>query len=370
MITSSIGENIKRIRLELDMTQRQVAEKAGISVPTYSKIESGKVSPNMATLYKISEAFGVEIQDLLIQARGLKAVRFRAKQKMKKRDQVLVKASRWLEDFNFLLQLVDHPIEYTLADLPLELKKTHRNKRPLVAAKRAREIMGLDEEEPIHDITGLFAANGIKILAYSLASKEFFGMSIGESDGGPAIVVNVWERIPVERWIFSAAHELGHLLLHLNAYDVEVTTEDKQQEKEANSFASYFLMPQKGFEKEWGETRGLTLWERILKVKRIYHVSYKTIIYRLRDLNVFDESIWQKTTIFLKSYYQKPKIPQNFEPEGLKKYDFVTDWLERLVRTAVESGEITLSRASEILGISLQKMRETAASWSEEKVAV
>jgi len=33
----------------------------------------------------------------------------------------------------------------------------------------------------------------------------------------------VWERLSVERWIFTAAHELGHLLLHLDAYDVSKT---------------------------------------------------------------------------------------------------------------------------------------------------
>jgi hypothetical protein len=34
-----------------------------------------------------------------------------------------------------------------------------------------------------------------------------------QSDGGPAVVVNVWGRLSVERWIFTAAHELGHLMI-------------------------------------------------------------------------------------------------------------------------------------------------------------
>lgn len=45
-------------------------------------------------------------------------------------------------------------------------------------------------------------------------SDGFFGLSIGPTDRGPLVVVNVWGRISVERWILTAAHELGHLLLH------------------------------------------------------------------------------------------------------------------------------------------------------------
>ena len=56
-------------------------------------------------------------------------------------------------------------------------------------------------------------------------------------------MVNVRERIPVERRIFSAAHELGHLILHLNAYDVSKEVENEKEETDANLFAAHFLMP-------------------------------------------------------------------------------------------------------------------------------
>ena len=59
-----------------------------------------------------------------------------------------------------------------------------------------------------------------------------------------------WERISVERWIFSAAHELGHLLLHPMSYDSSKHDEPRAEEKEADTFASYFLMPEMSFKKE------------------------------------------------------------------------------------------------------------------------
>ncbi|MBD3219385.1 MAG: ImmA/IrrE family metallo-endopeptidase [candidate division Zixibacteria bacterium] len=369
METLFVAKNARRLRHARQLTQAQVAKKAGISAQTYMKFESRKAMPRMDNLNKIAKALGVGIQDLFIQIRDIKAVRFRAQKKLKRRDQILAKVSKWLDDFNYLLDILGDNNAYKLSKIPSKLKNRSSAQSSLEAAKAARELMRLDEDEPIHDICGLFAANGIKILTYQLASDSFFGMSIGESDGGPAIVVNTWERIPVERWIFSAAHELGHLLLHLNAYDVEITQEDQNQEKEANLFASYFLMPQRGFEKEWSETSGLPIWDRILKVKRIYHVSYKTVLYRLIGMGVFDDLIWKKINAFIKRKYNKSKVPKNFEPERLIEYDFVTDWLDRLVRKAVEKEIISLNRASEILDISLLEARQRAAYWSEEKIA-
>lgn len=368
MDSAVIAKNAKRLRLDREMTQIQVAKKSGISVPTYSKIESGGASPRLDTLYKVASALGAGIHELFAPVRELRAVRFRAQKRLKRRDQILAKAATWLDDFNYLLKEVGSESRYTLSSIPTSIRKVSVRKKPLVAANFARDYMHLDSEEPIHDITGLFAAHGIKLLTYTLKSDAFFGMSIGESDGGPAIVVNVWDRIPVERWIFSAAHELGHLLLHMNAYNVDVIEEDEQQEKEANIFASEFLMPQKGFEREWHETAGLALWSRILKIKRIYHVSYKTVLYRLREMGVFSDDVWLQANVLLRELYPRQKITKSFEPERLQEYDFVTDWLERLVRKAVKHDRITLNRASEILDISLQEARQRASLWAEEKV--
>jgi Zn-dependent peptidase ImmA (M78 family)/DNA-binding XRE family transcriptional regulator len=367
MDATLIAKNAKRLRHAKEMTQAQVAKKSGVSVLTYSKIESGAASSRIDTLYKVASALGVSIHDLFAQVRELKAVRFRAQKKLKRRDQVLAKAANWLDDFNYLLEEVESDSRYVLSDIPSKLKKIPKAKRPIEAARLARRKMGLDEEEPIHDITGLFAANGIKVLTYTLKSDSFFGMSIGEAEGGPAIVVNVWDRIPVERWIFSAAHELGHLLLHISAYNVDLIDEDDQQEKEANAFASEFLMPQKKFVKEWKETRGLPTWQRILKLKRIFHVSDKTVIWRLLEMDVFTKDIWRERNMFLKQVY-KAKTPTKFEPEPLRSYDFVTDWLDRLVRLAVEKELITLNRASEILGLSLKDIRQRAAVWRGKRV--
>ena len=128
---------------------------------------------------------------------------------------------------------------------------------------------------------GCWKDAGVKVLRLPRATEAFFGLSVKEDDGGPAIVINTWERISVERWIFSAAHELGHLLLHPGAYDYRQEEEPMDEERQADEFASFFLMPQGSFEREWYDSSGHPLYERVLKVKRIFHVSYKTVLLRL-----------------------------------------------------------------------------------------
>jgi hypothetical protein len=66
-----------------------------------------------------------------------------------------------------------------------------------------------------------------------------------------------------------------------------------------------------------------------------------------------------------KEIYQDPLgiRPVTIEPEGMKPHDFQQDRLSRLVRKAVEEDIITLSRASEIMHLQLNQMRELSASW-------
>lgn len=60
----SIGQNIKRIRTEKGLTQRQLAEKTGLKDSAIRRYESEKVIPKMPNLRKISDALGVSIVEI------------------------------------------------------------------------------------------------------------------------------------------------------------------------------------------------------------------------------------------------------------------------------------------------------------------
>jgi len=210
--------------------------------------------------------------------------------------------------------------------------------------------------------------------------KSFFGFCLSEADGGPAIGVNQSDLVRVERKIFTVAHELGHILMHPGSFQDNETQEDLDEESEADRFASHFLMPQQSFEHELEKNRGLHWVKLILHVKRIFKVSYKTVILRLVEMErVSSSDVWKRFAIdhkrlyggSLKDHYEPDSLPQSefgmIEPSGLNSFDFMESKLHLLVRNAVELELITTQRAAEILGINLNEMRELALAWSSVK---
>ena len=69
--SESIGQRIKRERLNRDMTQRNLAEAVGVGVPHVSKIEAGRESPSDELLQRISVVFECEFDELLLAARRI-----------------------------------------------------------------------------------------------------------------------------------------------------------------------------------------------------------------------------------------------------------------------------------------------------------
>jgi Zn-dependent peptidase ImmA (M78 family) len=358
-----------------------LAEKSGLSRAAYRNIEAGKSEPRVSNLQAIAAALEVPIQQLVEPVQELRAVRFRSSKRMRSREQVLVDVGRWLSDFRGLEDILDEREEYKLGDIRKQLK-AHKN-RGEPAAALARQAFGLSAEEPVRDICGLLESGGIKVGELKVASHDFFGLSVAATDGGPAVVVNTWDRISVERWIFTAAHELGHLMLHLSDYDVTHTDEEDAHEEEANAFAAAFLMPSVSFGKEWDETYGLAFADRVLKVKRIFRVSYRTVLHSLAPSYKGPGNIWAR---FQMEYQRRngrtllrddepnalaqdafrasfPEDRSAGEPDSLSPMDFIQDRLFRLVRKAIEQEKISLGRGAEILGISLQGMRDLSASW-------
>ena len=60
--------NLRRKRHDLDMTQEELADRAGLSARYVGAIERGDVSASVTVLGQIAEALGVEPGDLLKRA--------------------------------------------------------------------------------------------------------------------------------------------------------------------------------------------------------------------------------------------------------------------------------------------------------------
>lgn len=61
----TITNNIRKLRFfDNEMTQQQLAEKAGASRQTIMAIEAGKYSPSLELAFRIADAFGVSITEV------------------------------------------------------------------------------------------------------------------------------------------------------------------------------------------------------------------------------------------------------------------------------------------------------------------
>jgi Zn-dependent peptidase ImmA (M78 family)/DNA-binding XRE family transcriptional regulator len=383
MDLSVLCANLRRLRLAKGLSQGDLADAAQMSRIGYRNIESGGSAPRVDSLMRLAAALNVRLEELLAPVRTLHGVRFRAQKKMTTRGELLADVARWIDDYAELENILSAREPFKFQTVRKKLGGMRSGEvRALKAAALARHAIGIDNEI-IRDICGLLEDNGVKVFTPKLASEGFFGLSVSEADGGPAIVVNTWERLSVERWIFTAAHELGHLLLHLDAYDVNKAEEEPSQEKEADTFASHFLMPDELFKKEFAEARGLPLVKLVFKLKRIFRVSWKSVLYRIASQSPDGAKLrprfqWEYKALTGRTLGKADEpdglVAQDFrsvrpsakvadEPEHLVEGDFMEDRLSRLIRKAVEDEEISLGRAAEILRIDIEDMRELSNAW-------
>ncbi len=371
-----ISINLLRLRKGAGLSQSDLASKAGISRLAYVNIETGKSVPKSNTLLAISQALQVGIFSLVRPTPTFRSLRYRSKISLSARqsalkEQEMVTFAEWLQAYRELESLLKESRPYALSGpSPTD---------PIEAAGHARNSLGLLADSPVFDLPSVISNAGIKLYFLNASIPGFSGASVGQQDGGPCIAVNKYG-MSVERQIFTAAHEMGHLILHGDSYGSEAQ-EDSQllgaQEKEADIFASHFLMPHEQFIRRWKEEGGLNWIDRVLELKRFFRVSYQVVLFRLsEDRNPLPElhrdfalGYRRRFSHDLKNHFEPDALVESMplnEPEGLGRLDFCEERFSRLIRTALEKGEISVSRAAELLRLPLEKMRELRQSWLEE----
>ncbi|MFE4518364.1 XRE family transcriptional regulator [Kitasatospora sp. NPDC056783] len=133
---------------------------------------------------------------------------------------------------------------------------------------------------PIADLTGLLEQAGAIVVVRDLKTTELDAVSQWPADGPPLFLLN--SAAPGDRFRFSLAHELGHVLMHTQPGD------PREQEQEADYFASQLLMPYDTIRQELKQ--GVDL-PRLLELKSRWGVSMAALLRRAFSLGVIKE--WQ-----------------------------------------------------------------------------
>ena len=65
MAENNLVNHIRRFRFERgEMTQQELADKAGVTRQTIFAIESGKYAPSLPLAFRIAKAFGVGVEEV------------------------------------------------------------------------------------------------------------------------------------------------------------------------------------------------------------------------------------------------------------------------------------------------------------------
>ena len=189
----------------------------------------------------------------------------------------------------------------------------------------------------------------IKVIEIEEENK-FDGLSVLIDNKYPVIVIN--KSFPVERKRFTLLHELGHLLLNINE-----RFSDKDEEMFCNRFAGALLLPEEAVYENFGTDRKNISFPELKNIQELYGISIRAIMYRLKDLVVISAGMHKGFSIRLNS----DSLLKNEVDEVRFTEQENTGRYNRLVYQALSKELISLSKASSLLGVAVNKVKEEFA---------
>ncbi|MEF9935855.1 helix-turn-helix domain-containing protein [Carnobacterium sp.] len=276
-------------RIAKGMTMKELSEKSELSRQMISNYESGKTVPKADSLLKIISVlqyprnfFLADIPELHTGAtffRSQSAATKRSRDMQKERLKYFYEVYRGLSTYvNFpkvcLPELLDKDIhEITEDDICQK-------------AMELRTVWGIDSVSPIDNLVKLAERNGVIISEANMTDTKLDAVSRWIVDR-PFIMLTDNNESSVRRR-FNVAHELGHIILH---NDVESIHDYSPQElkgmleKQANQFASHFLLPSEAFV----DSLLSTSIEYYKDLKKYWKVSIQAMIFKSYSLQLINE---------------------------------------------------------------------------------
>ena len=298
-----IPGRLRDARLAKGFNQTELAIAIGISRQAISVFESGEKGPETETMERIAKVLEQPLSFFAADdaaAFGECSPRFfRAfGSDTKRRNLMCDVLGKWFaQTTRYLYELVTFPDVNLPAAAP---SKGNRYSEEEIerAAEECRRVWGLGVG-PISNVVGLLETKGIAVCRYEVSGQNIEAFSFW--NGSRPFIFLASEKDSAVRSRFDAAHELGHLILHkwIGPDELEDSKTLKLIEAEANRFASAFLMPRKSFPNEVYTSR----LDAFVELKRRWKVAIQAMVYRCKDLGIFDE--FQVTNLYKQISFRK-----------------------------------------------------------------
>lgn len=271
------GDRIKQVRELNGWTQTEVAAQHSVTQPFIAQIENGWTPAPDAFMqaYVFRTGFPLSFfehppaeSDL-----PLGSLLFRARSDMTEREQKALRTHASMAH-----EALDRMIAgKTIKDVSVRIPNVPGD--PEHAAVIARSELGLSPDQPVKHVIHTIEAAGVLVIGLPRAfvGGDAFCVWARTSMGGRRPIVVMSSDRPADRVRLSAAHELGHLVMH------NPLPASPDVHKEANRFAGAFLMPADAMRQQ---IKRATTLETFLSIKLEWGISVQAAIVRAHDLEL------------------------------------------------------------------------------------
>jgi len=301
----NLAERLGEIRELAKLSQATLAKRVGVSGSLVSLWESGTREPSEDQFVALSGALGVTL-DYLLNAEFRPQFKFRAKSTLT----VQVKAAcrRAVLDASEQLHFVHVVLrESKRTPAPFTLRADFNQPQLPGIARRLRESLRLNERVTLEEFKQALAEWGVLVFEWALP-MEISGISFR----GPFTAIFVNSEHVVQRRLFTLAHEFAHVVFHLSDKEAqglvsEISSNRDAKEKEANAFATEFLMPQAEVE-NLIQTFGPKLKEHgvLGLAAQRFNISVEAMFYRLAKMDFFR---WEERSRYITPWQRNATLP-------------------------------------------------------------
>lgn len=337
-LSKPIPERIREARRARGLTIADLANKVGVSRQAISQYELGQSGISGTVMAKIADVLDFPLsfyfKPVQHSSAAPSAIFFRSlKSATKNAREMFEVRTDWIEEiFRYLNNFVEFP-EIDILGLSSFVPMNHDSLSLDTIdeiALHVRKEWGLGLG-PINDMILTAEKHGFVVVKNSLVREKIDACSQWKSRR--AFIYLGSTDTSAARIRFDVAHEMGHLILHshLEPKDLLIKSVMDRIEKEANRFASAFLLPRDSFPQEIMSTS----IDHFTQLKMRWKVSIAAMLYRCDDLGLLSES----QVLYLRK--QLSRYGRKSEPLD----DVITFEQPRLFRQAIEllldSGIIT-----------------------------
>lgn len=256
------------------LTQNQLVEKVpNLNQGNYSKMEKGLLSVPKETLLNIASVLDYQESFFYKKAvnTNISSFYYRKRVSMLKKDIAVLESK-----LDIIRIMIDDLLESVdIPEFKMPQYEVTDDLSPSDIAIKIREFLKLPRG-PIANLVETLEAAGIIIYFFKTDATKFDGITLITDKGQPIIFIN--DALPNDRKIFTIAHELGHLVMHI---PFSPLPDGRDEEKETKEFAGEFLMPYLDCRNDLMDLR----YSRLGILKSYWKVSKAAIVYRAKDIH-------------------------------------------------------------------------------------